>query len=77
MDAKWFIQVMLIRNLMIYRSSMLKRFQYYSREGVKWTDWFEWHSTICPKYQLERHPKLLNEYKDESEDIPKSVLEGC
>lgn len=56
---------------------MMKRFQYYSREGVKWTDWFEWHSDLKPKYQLEHHPKLLNEYKDETEDIPQSVLEGC
>lgn len=44
---------------------MLKRFQYYSREGIKWTDWYEWHSDLKPKYQLERHPKLLNEYKEE------------
>lgn len=56
---------------------MLKRFQYYSRDGIVWSPWFKWDSSQCPKYQLERHPKLLNEYKDESEDIPKSVLEGC
>ena len=55
---------------------MLKRFQYYGREGIKWTDWFEWHSELKPKYQLEKHPKLLNEYKDETRDIPSDLLQG-
>lgn len=46
--------------------NMLKRYQYLGKGGkVLWTDWFEWHSELKPKYQLEKHPKLLNEYKDE------------
>lgn len=45
---------------------MLKRFQYYSNKGIVWSDWYDWNSDYCPKYQLERHPKLLNEYKDEA-----------
>lgn len=56
---------------------MLKRYQYYSRNGVVWSDWFKWKSDLKPKYQLERHPKLLNEYKDETEEIPSDLLQGC
>lgn len=48
---------------------MLKRYEYWASENgkpiKKWTDWFVWHSDLKPKYQLEKHPKLLNEYKDE------------
>ena len=43
---------------------MLKRFQYYSNKGIVWSDWFKWESTLKPKYQLDKHPKLLNEYKE-------------
>lgn len=44
---------------------MQKRYQYYTNKGIEWTDWFEWESNdFKPKYQLERHPKLLNEYRD-------------
>lgn len=43
---------------------MKKHYQYWSREGKKWTNWFEWNSDYQPKYQLEKHPTLLNEYKD-------------
>ena len=46
---------------------MEKRFQYWGfKDGkaqILWTPWFEWRSDYCPKYQLERHPKLLNEYR--------------
>lgn len=44
-----------------------KRFEFLASENgkpvKKFTDWFRWDSDQCPKYQLERHPKLLNEYK--------------
>ena len=43
---------------------MKKRYQYLGRGGeLKWTDWFEWNSDYQPKYQLEKNPKLLNEYQ--------------
>ena len=43
---------------------MKKRYQYLGKGGeVLWSEWFQWHSDYKPKYQLERHPKLLNEYK--------------
>ncbi len=45
---------------------MLKRYQYLGKGGeVFWSSWFEYTSDLRPKYQLERHPKLLNEYKEE------------
>lgn len=51
-------------NQTIYLGNMTyKRYQYWSREGVSWTDWFKWECNDKPKYQLGR--KLLNEYKDE------------
>lgn len=45
---------------------MIKRYQYLGQGGqILWTDWFSWgNEEYCPKYQLERHPKLLNEYKN-------------
>lgn len=45
--------------IMIY-----KRYQYYSRDGIVWTDWFKWNSTIRDKWQLKN--KLLNEYKEDN-----------
>lgn len=39
-----------------------KRFQYYSKEGIKWSNWFIWDSTLMDKWQLK--DKLLNEYKE-------------
>lgn len=41
---------------------MQKRYQYYSKEGIKWTSWFIVRTSTQTKYQLK--PKLLNEYKD-------------
>lgn len=37
-----------------------KRYQYYSRNGIKWTKWFNFSGTQEP-YQLGN--KLLNEYR--------------
>ena len=41
---------------------MLKRYQYYSSNGIRWTEWFTWDSELKEKYQLKN--KLLNEYKE-------------
>lgn len=39
-----------------------KRYQYYSKEGVKWTEWFECTpSALTEKWQLKG--KLRNEFK--------------
>ena len=44
---------------------MEKRYQYLGKGGeVFWTDWYEYKSDYRPKYQLEMHPRLLNEYRD-------------
>lgn len=40
---------------------IFKRYQYYSNEGIKWTEWFPWDSELTEKFQLKN--KLLNEYK--------------
>ena len=41
-----------------------KRYQYYGKNGITWTDWFKWDSDLQDKWQLKN--RLLNEYKDES-----------
>lgn len=41
-----------------------KRFQYYSRDGIHWTDWFRWTGQDQPKWQL-KSQGLKNEYKEE------------
>lgn len=41
-----------------------KRYQFYGKNGIEWTDWFPWNSNSREKWQLKN--KLLNEYKDES-----------
>lgn len=56
------------------RSNMLKRYQYYSREGIVWTDWFKYEGE---KYIWQLKNKLKNEYKDETGDIPSDLLQGC
>ena len=40
---------------------MEKRYQYRTKNGIEWTDFFSWNSDYRPKYQLDR--KLLNEYR--------------
>lgn len=42
----------------------LKRYQYWSSNGIVWTDWFPWTGERYP-WQLKN--KLKNEYKDDSE----------
>lgn len=39
-----------------------KRYEYWSREGKKWTDWFVWLSDNRDPWQLKN--KLKNEYKE-------------
>lgn len=40
-----------------------KRYEYFSREGKKFTDWFLWDSDNRDPWQLKN--KLKNEYKNE------------
>lgn len=40
-----------------------KRYQYWSRDGIKFTDWFPWDSDNRDPWQLKN--KLRNEYKEE------------
>ena len=38
-----------------------KRYEYYTREGIKWTKWFNYEGTLEP-YQFGK--KLKNEYRE-------------
>ena len=52
-----------IHLIMIY-----KRYEYWSKEGKKFTDWFKWDSDIKPELQMNDKRifcRLKNEYKDE------------
>lgn len=42
---------------------MQKRFEYWSREGKVWTEWFDYDGEQFP-WQLKN--KLKNEYRDEA-----------
>ena len=42
-----------------------KRYQFWAKEGIKWTNWFPWNSTLRDKWQFKN--RLLNEYKNEEE----------
>lgn len=39
-----------------------KRYQYYSPNGIVWTDWFPYNG---PKEPYQGNKKLKNEYKEE------------
>ena len=44
-----------------------KRFQYWSKDGLKWTKWFIWESDYKPELQMDDRRifcRLLNEYKE-------------
>ncbi len=43
-----------------------KRFQFRTREGKQWTEWFEWKSDNRDPIQLKgfKGDNLLNEYKE-------------
>lgn len=40
---------------------MEKRYEYFGKNGKEFTDYFEWDSDYCPKWQLNN--KLRNDYK--------------
>lgn len=45
-----------------------KRYEYWSKEGKKFTDWFPWKSNLRPDLQLTDRriiSRLKNEYKEE------------
>ncbi|MBR1748788.1 MAG: hypothetical protein IJ743_03225 [Bacilli bacterium] len=46
-----------------------KRYEYWSKEGKKWTDWFEWNSDYKPALQMDDRriiSRLKNEYREEN-----------
>ena len=44
---------------------LYKRYEYWSNEGLTWTDWFKYEYDYQPKYQIEKGKhKLRNEYKE-------------
>ena len=45
---------------LINKTIMEKRYQYYSRNGIQWTPWFEYEGSQEP-WQLKN--KLKNEYR--------------
>lgn len=50
-----------IHLIMIY-----KRYEYWSKEGKVWTNWFTWNSDLKPELQMDDKRvfcKLKNEYK--------------
>ena len=40
---------------------MEKRYQYYSKDGIRWTDWFPYQGQ---KFQWQLKNRLRNEYKE-------------
>lgn len=48
---------------------LLKRYQYWSKEGKKWTKWFPWNNPdFTPEIQLNDRrifSRLFNEYKED------------
>lgn len=40
---------------------MEKRYEHYTKNGIEWTDWFEWDGE---KYKWQLKNKLRNEYRD-------------
>lgn len=44
-----------------------KRYEYWAKDGKKWTNWFEWKSDLKPEFQMNDKRifcRLKNEYKD-------------
>ena len=50
---------------------LYKRYQYYSKDGIVWTNWFKCRYEENEKKQMGN--KLLNEYTDESELTPEEL----
>ena len=47
--------------------SIYKRYQYWSKDGIKWTNWFKWNSDLRPELQTDNRriiSRLRNEYKE-------------
>ena len=62
----------LARNLWRVRFSsgphMKKRYQYWSKDGLVWTKWFDWDSDYMPELQMNDRRtfcRLKNEYKED------------
>lgn len=54
---------LMITTVVIYRSDMTyKCYEYYTKDGIQVTPWFEWMSSIREKWQLKG--KLKNFYKE-------------
>ena len=50
-------------------STMQKRYQYWSKDGLVWTKWFDWDTDYMPEFQMEDRRifcRLKNEYRDEN-----------
>ena len=46
-----------------------KRYEYWSKEGKVWSDWFPWDSDLRPELQMDDRRifcRLRNEYREES-----------
>ena len=44
-----------------------KRYEYWTKDGKKWTKWFPWNSTLRPELQMDDKRifcRLKNEYKE-------------
>lgn len=53
----------------------MKRYQYYSKEGIKWTNWFPlFKGAKRPKWQMQN--KLLNQYDNNSNDSCNSDIDN-
>ena len=56
--------------LYIHLIMIYKRYEYWSKEGKKWTTWFKWNSDYKPELQMNDKRifcRLKNEYKDEKD----------
>lgn len=55
--------------IFIYLLMIQKRYQYYSKEGIKWTEWSDYMDDDSKLEYLQKEeiyqlkPKLLNEYR--------------
>ena len=51
----------------VYMKKCYKRYQYRTRDGVKWTSWFLWYSDLRDPIQMKGYKgdHLLNEYREE------------
>jgi len=46
-----------------------KRYQYFAKDGIKWTNWFNYSGNELPEVQLKcKKTTLLNEYREQEQD---------